>query len=226
MNYSSIISLQGVSKLYKVGRSQIYALRDVSLDISQGDFVVVTGPSGSGKSTLMNLIGFLDTPTSGKIFLRNNEINGMVEGELARIRGEEIGFVFQNFNLIPRINALENVLLPMTFTRKVPNIQRKSRAGELLKRVGLEGRLYHRPAEMSGGERQRVAIARALANNPSLILADEPTGNLDSDTGREILELFKSLNEEGRTLIVVTHNPMVSSYSKRIIQLRDGTIAV
>ncbi len=219
-----MVSLSHVSKSYNLGRSEVFALRDVSLQVLAGNFISVTGPSGSGKSTLMNLMGCLDFPSSGEVYLNGRLVNSLSDGELAPIRGEEIGFVFQSFNLIPRINALENVILPMSFTSKVPGSERKLRGQSILRKVGLEGRMQHRPSEMSGGERQRVAIARALANDPSLILADEPTGNLDSGTGRGIMELLKSLNEEGKTIVVVTHNQMVSSFARRVIQLKDGEI--
>ncbi len=221
----NIVSLSRVTKVYRLGGNLIYALREVSLEIPQGASMAITGPSGSGKSTLMNLMGCLDVATSGEVMFEGRNVNGLSDGDLAKIRGEEIGFVFQTFNLIPRITTLENVLLPMSYTNKISSAQRRARAQELLGRVGLGERLRHTPAQLSGGERQRVAVARALANDPVMILADEPTGNLDSDSGREIMEIFKDLNEEGRTVVVVTHNPMVASYAEQSVKLSDGRVA-
>jgi len=219
-----IVKAEDLVKIYRMGKVDVRALDGVSLEIRDGEFLAIMGPSGSGKSTLMNLIGCLDKPTSGRLFLNGAEVTRFSDRRLARIRGEMIGFVFQTFNLIPRVSALHNVMLPMSFTRKIPKGERMRRAIRLLERVGLAERVRHMPSELSGGERQRVAIARALANDPKIILADEPTGNLDTKTGRSILELFRELNDEGCTVVVVTHDPDVASYAERIIHLVDGRI--
>ncbi len=220
----AIVSAQGVSKIYQMDSVQVVALDDVSFSIEDGEFVAIMGPSGSGKSTLMNLIGCLDKPTSGTISITSTDISRLSDRQLARLRGSQIGFVFQTFNLIPRIDALANVMLPMTFAGKIPPKERRHRAQELLESVGLGQRLHHLPSELSGGERQRVAIARALANDPKIILADEPTGNLDTKTGKTILDLFSELNRQGRTIIVVTHDAAVASYARRVLHLLDGKI--
>lgn len=220
----NIIRIENVSKTYLVGDSKVEALKSVSYFIKAGDFVAIMGPSGSGKSTLMNIIGCLDRPTEGKYFLEDEEVSQLDKNKLARIRNGKLGFVFQTFNLLARTTALENTELPLLYS----NVSKKHTAQmafKALASVGLGGREYHKTNQLSGGEMQRVAIARALVNNPSVLLADEPTGNLDSKTGEEILQVFKKLNEEkGITLIVVTHDPDVASLSKRRIFLRDGRI--
>jgi putative ABC transport system ATP-binding protein len=220
----TIVSAQNVTKIYHMDKVHVVALDGVSFSIDEGEFVAIMGPSGSGKSTLMNLIGCLDKPTSGTISIDGTDISRLNDRQLARLRGSQIGFVFQTFNLIPRIDALANVMLPMTFTEKIPPKQRRARAQQLLEIVGLGQRLHHLPSELSGGERQRVAIARALANDPKILLSDEPTGNLDTKTGKTILELFVELNKGGRTVVVVTHDAAVASYARRIIRLLDGKI--
>ncbi|MGQ9477723.1 MAG: ABC transporter ATP-binding protein [Candidatus Bipolaricaulia bacterium] len=217
----NLIELHEVWKTYRLGKVEVHALRGVSLSLEEGEFLAVMGPSGSGKSTLMHLMGCLDLPTSGTILFAGADISGLKSAELAEIRGRQIGFVFQTFNLVHTLTALENVELPMVFQGSVRST-RRARAAELLERVGLADRLHHRPSELSGGEQQRVAIARALANDPKLILCDEPTGNLDSVAGEKILETLKGLNEEGRTVVLVTHNPEAAAYAKRRVQLRNG----
>ncbi|MFN4217758.1 MAG: ABC transporter ATP-binding protein [Candidatus Bipolaricaulia bacterium] len=207
-----------------MGKVHVIALDGVSFSIDEGEFVAIMGPSGSGKSTLMNLIGCLDKPTSGTISIDGTDIARLNDRQLARLRGSQIGFVFQTFNLIPRIDALANVMLPMTFVGKLSPKERRVRAQQLLERVGLGERMHHLPSELSGGERQRVAIARALANDPKIILADEPTGNLDTKTGKTILDLFVELNTDGRTIVVVTHDATVASHARRIVKLLDGKI--
>ena len=206
-----------------MGSSTIEASCHVDLKIKKGDFIAITGPSGSGKSTMMNLVGALDLATEGDILLDGVNIEHLEESELAQIRGRKIGFVFQSFNLIPTLTALENVTLPMMF-QDYTREEKKKRGEELLKEVGLENRMDHLPNELSGGERQRVAIARALANNPEVILADEPTGNLDSKTGKEIIQMFINLNKQGKTIIMVTHDPEIAKLAKHIIKIRDGRI--
>lgn len=221
----SIIRLENVEKIYHMGKVEVPALRGLSLEIKQGEFVAIMGPSGSGKSTTMNMVGALDIPTHGKIFLDERNIANMHESDLAQIRGKKIGFIFQQFNLIPTLTALENVMLPMAFQ----HIQREERietATKLLTKVNLAPRMKHRPAELSGGEQQRVAVARALANDPEVILADEPTGNLDSKTGREIVNLLISLHKQDKkTVVMVTHDAKLAHYAKRIIHLQDGRVA-
>ena len=218
-----IIRLEKVHKDYMVGDAEIHAVDDISLTINKGDFVAIIGPSGSGKSTMMNLVGALDLASKGDIFLDNTNIEHIDESDLAQLRGKKIGFVFQTFNLIPTLNALENVMLPMIF-QDVPREQRKERAEKLLEEMGLSHRLKHLPNELSGGERQRVAIARALANDPEVILADEPTGNLDSKRSKEVAEMFVKLSKKGKTVILVTHNPEVASYANKVYKLKDGKI--
>ena len=220
----SLIHLQNISRRYQMGMETIYALRDVSLEIQRGEYVAIMGPSGSGKSTLMNLIGCLDTPSAGHYELNGVSVGDMDDNELAEIRNREIGFVFQTFNLLARSNALHNVELPLIYSG-MPADQRRQVALEALAQVGLADRVHHKPNELSGGQRQRVAVARALVNKPSLLLADEPTGNLDSKTGDEIMGLFGELSRKGNTLIVVTHEEDIAKHARRIIRLRDGLIA-
>jgi putative ABC transport system ATP-binding protein len=219
----ALIETQDLWKTYLMGGEEIHALRGVSTSIERGQYVAIMGPSGSGKSTLMNLIGCLDTPSKGSYLLNGQEVARMNDNELARIRNEEIGFVFQTFNLLPRATALHNVELPLVYAG-VPAAARQARAKAALARVELTSRMTHRPNELSGGQRQRVAIARALVNNPSILLADEPTGNLDSKTGAEIMGLFARLHEAGNTIVLVTHEADVAAYAHRVLHLRDGTI--
>jgi len=218
-----VISIEGVTKLYVMGEETIHALRGVSLEIRRNEYLAIMGPSGSGKSTLMNMLGCLDTPSSGKYEFSGQDVASMVDDELADIRNREIGFVFQTFNLLPRSDALRNVELPLIYAG-VPRNERHERARAALESVGLGNRIHHKPNELSGGQRQRVAIARALVNRPSIILADEPTGNLDSKTGVEIMDLFEELYEKGNTLIVVTHEESIARHARRIIRLHDGLV--
>ena len=218
-----IIHTKELSRKYIMGSETIHALRSVSISISKGEYVAFMGPSGSGKSTLMNLIGCLDSPSSGKYVLNGKDVSHMTEDELAEIRNKEIGFVFQTFNLLPRSSALENVALPLVYAG-LSKREREEVALQSLTSVGLGERATHRPNELSGGQRQRVAIARALVNNPSIILADEPTGNLDSQTSYEIMDLFHQLHEKGNTIIMVTHEEDIAQYAHRIVRLRDGLV--
>ncbi|HUR58336.1 MAG TPA: ABC transporter ATP-binding protein [Opitutaceae bacterium] len=218
-----VIEIEGVTKLYKMGSEIIHALRGVDLRIHRNEYLAIMGPSGSGKSTLMNMLGCLDTPTEGRYEFNAKNVATMVDDELADIRNREIGFVFQTFNLLPRSNALHNVELPLIYAG-LGKTERIEKARHALENVGLGERMSHRPNELSGGQRQRVAIARALVNEPSIILADEPTGNLDSKTGEEIMELFERLYEQGNTIIVVTHEEDIARHARRIVRLRDGLI--
>jgi len=216
------VALREVTKTYQVGEP-VHALRDVTLTVPRGSYTAVMGPSGSGKSTLMNVVGCLDTPTSGSIELDGEEVTTMSDRERTRIRGDKVGFVFQTFNLMPRLDALENVAMPLVF-RGAGRAERNERATEVLERVGLGNRLRHRPNELSGGQRQRVAIARALVTDPALVLADEPTGNLDSETGRQIMGLFEDIYDEGNTILMVTHERYVAEHAERIVNMLDGEI--
>lgn len=220
---SLVIHIEGVTKLYKMGSETIHALRGVALKIHRNEYLAIMGPSGSGKSTLMNMLGCLDTPTAGMYEFNRKNVASMTDNELAEIRNREIGFVFQTFNLLPRSNALHNVELPLIYAG-VSKAERLERARQALENVGLGHRMHHKPNELSGGQRQRVAIARALVNSPSIILADEPTGNLDSKTGEEIMELFEQLYAQGNTIIVVTHEEDIARHARRIVRLRDGLI--
>ncbi|MCB9367268.1 MAG: ABC transporter ATP-binding protein [Calditrichaeota bacterium] len=219
----AIIEIQDLSKIYDLGAIQVAALRGVSVNILENDYVAIMGPSGSGKSTLMNLIGCLDTPSSGEYYLAGERVAHLTDRQLADIRNRRIGFVFQTFNLLPRASALQNVELPLVYAGESPS-ERRRRAKEALEAVGLGDRMKHRPNEMSGGQRQRVAIARALVTNPSIILADEPTGNLDSKTGDEIMQLFERIYDNGNTIILVTHEEDIARHARRIVRLRDGVI--
>ena len=219
----SVIEVKDAHKTYKMGENIVNALDGVDFTVKQGEFIAIMGPSGSGKSTLMNLLGCLDRPTSGSYTLEGENIAASTDQELALIRNKQIGFVFQNFNLLPRLSALDNVALPLVYSR-INRTERRNKALEALQAVGLADRGHHRPNELSGGQRQRVAIARALVNNPAIIMADEPTGNLDSKSGDEIISMFKDLNSKGRTIILVTHEPEIAAHANRTILIRDGKI--
>ncbi|MEZ4960750.1 MAG: ABC transporter ATP-binding protein [Saprospiraceae bacterium] len=220
---NSIISVRNLKKIYYMGANVVNALQGIDLDIHKNEYVALMGPSGSGKSTLMNLIGCLDTPTSGDYILNGTNVSTMDDGELAEVRNKEIGFVFQTFNLLPRLSALENVALPLVYAG-MNRADRLERAKQTLESVGLGDRMDHKPNELSGGQRQRVAVARALVNNPSIILADEPTGNLDSKTSYEIIGLFEEIHSRGNTIVLVTHEPDIAEFAHRIVKLKDGLI--
>jgi putative ABC transport system ATP-binding protein len=219
-----LIHISKLCKVYLMGDSEVHALRDVSLDIHQGEYVSIMGPSGSGKSTLMNILGCLDTPTSGAYFFRGTDVSALDDDALSEMRNREIGFIFQNFNLLPKLTSLQNVELPLVYAG-VGNRERRERAIEALRRVQLAERMEHTPGELSGGQRQRVAIARALVTRPGILLADEPTGALDSKTSVEIMQLFHELNAQGNTVIVITHDPGVASHARRCITIHDGAIS-
>ncbi len=217
-----LIETEGLARTYRLGTTEVRALRGVSVRVGQGEFVALMGPSGSGKSTMMHLLGCLDTPTAGRYVLEGQDVSRLTVSERASVRNRRIGFVFQMFNLLPRLSALDNAMLPLLYRGRV--VDAKRRALEAVQRVGLEQRAHHRPMELSGGERQRVAIARALITDPALILADEPTGNLDSQTGKEIMHLLNDLSAAGRTIIMVTHDASVAAHAQRVVHLRDGQI--
>ena len=220
---NTIIEMEEIRKVYDTGKIKVEALRGIDLDITKGEFVAIVGPSGSGKSTLMNLIGCLDTPTSGVYRLTGQLVAGMKKDELATVRNKRVGFIFQNFNLLPQITAYENVEMPLLFGG-VPRRERRRRVEELMDRVGLADRMEHKPTELSGGQMQRVAVARAMAMDPDILLADEPTGNLDSSSGGDIMELFQDLWEQGGTMVVITHDPALARRAKRQVEIQDGLI--
>jgi putative ABC transport system ATP-binding protein len=223
-NKNCIINIEDITKTYKLGNVEVKALRGVTLKILSGEFITIMGPSGSGKSTLMNILGCLDIPNSGKYLLENIDVSKLNDNQLAEIRNKKIGFVFQTFNLLSRSNSIQNIELPLIYAKKVSSNQRRNKIVESLDSVGLKGWERHKPSELSGGQRQRVAIARALVNDPSIILADEPTGNLDSVTGEEIIAIFQKLNRQGKTILLVTHELSIARHTNRIIYLRDGKI--
>ncbi|MBU6193244.1 MAG: ABC transporter ATP-binding protein [Bacteroidetes bacterium] len=223
LSANALISLEGIQRLYRMGDETIYALRGIDLQINRNEYVALMGPSGSGKSTLMNLIGCLDSPSSGSYWLNGQDVAGLSDNRLAQIRNREIGFVFQTFNLLPRLTALDNVALPLVYAG-VSEQERRERAHEVLRQVGLQDRVGHRPNELSGGQRQRVALARALVNKPSLILADEPTGNLDSKTSVEIMQMFANIHALGNTIVLVTHEEDIARHAHRMVRLKDGSI--
>jgi putative ABC transport system ATP-binding protein len=218
-----VIGLRGIKREFNLGDEIIYALKEINLDIHRNEYVALMGPSGSGKSTLMNILGCLDTPSAGQYFLEGNDVSKSSDNELAAVRNKQIGFIFQTFNLIPRLTTIENVALPLIYAGWSKK-DRDERAKEVLEQVGLANRMKHKPNELSGGQRQRVAVARALVNNPSLILADEPTGNLDTKTSYEIMKLFEDIHNNGNTLVVVTHEEDIAAYTHRIVRMRDGLI--
>ena len=220
---SDLIRVENIFKIYKVGNQVVKALNGFSLSVSENEYLALMGPSGSGKSTLMNVLGCLDSPTSGKFYLNGPDVSSLVDDKLAEIRNKEIGFIFQTFNLLPRYTALDNVTLPLIYNG-TSKAERIKRGKEVLDQVGLADRMDHRPNELSGGQRQRVAVARALVNRPSIILADEPTGNLDSQTSYEIMELFDDIQKAGNTIILVTHEESIANYAHRIVRLRDGVL--
>jgi putative ABC transport system ATP-binding protein len=220
---ADVIAMSRITKIYDTGKIRVEALKGVDLNIGAGEFVAIVGPSGSGKSTLMNLVGCLDTPTGGTYLLRDKEVAGLDKNELAKIRNERVGFVFQNFNLLPQITAFENVEMPLMFGG-VPRKERKERVHALLEKVGLADRMEHRPTELSGGQMQRVAVARALAMDPDIVLADEPTGNLDTSSGGDVMSLFEELWKQGRTMIVITHDAALARRAGRIVEIKDGAI--
>ncbi|MFH1501516.1 MAG: ABC transporter ATP-binding protein [Candidatus Eisenbacteria bacterium] len=220
-----LIQTEAITKTYELGAAQVQALRGVTLAIGDGEYVAVMGPSGSGKSTLMHILGCLDTPSSGRYLLDGTEVSSLRGRELARVRNKKIGFVFQNFNLLPRVDLLSNVALPLVYHGSISRAERANRAGKLLTSLGLGHRLKHRPNELSGGERQRAAIARALVNEPAILLADEPTGNLDQKTGREIMSILDDLHDGGRTIVIVTHDGSVAAHARRTVLIEDGAVA-
>ncbi len=223
MSTSTIIEARDIQKEYRMGTQTVHALRGVSFEIKKNEYVAIMGPSGSGKSTMMNVIGCLDTPSKGDYILNGHDVKKLTDNQLAEVRNREIGFVFQTFNLLPRSSALANVELPLIYAG-MSSRERRKRAIEVIEKVGLADRMDHKPNELSGGQRQRVAIARALVNNPSILLADEPTGNLDTKTGNEIMELFEDLHKAGNTIIVVTHEEDIAAHARRVIRLRDGLL--
>jgi putative ABC transport system ATP-binding protein len=221
---SPVILTEGLSRMYRMGTEEVHALRGISLNVMPGEFIALMGTSGSGKSTLMQLLGCLDTPTAGRYWLEGIDVSKLANDERAQVRNQRIGFIFQTFNLLPRLSALDNVMLPLMYRGRVDHKASRLRSLAALKSVGLAHRVGHRPSELSGGQRQRVAIARALVANPAILLADEPTGNVDSTTAEEIMRLLIALHRAGRTIILVTHDPQIASYSERIIHMRDGQI--
>lgn len=223
MDNKVVIAIRDISKVYRMGAEVIKALKSVSLDINHNEYVALMGPSGSGKSTLMNILGCLDSPSTGSYILNNIDVSRMDDGDLAEVRNKQIGFIFQTFNLLPRLSSLDNVALPLVYAGISKN-QRRDKAAEALNKVGLGDRMSHKPNELSGGQRQRVAIARALVNNPSIILADEPTGNLDTKTSIEIMSIFEDIHNAGNTVILVTHEPDIAEHAHRIVRLRDGLV--
>lgn len=218
-----LLKLENVSKIYRPNAQPIQALKKVNLEIDKGEFVAIMGPSGSGKSTLMHIAGCLDVPTSGKVIFEGTDVSKLDESDLAKIRNKKVGFVFQTFNLLPRTTALENVMLPLIYA-ELSHQQMKAAAIKVLKAVGLSERIYHFPNQLSGGEQQRVTIARALVTNPTIIFADEPTGNLDTESGKEIMKILEKLNQEGRTIVVVTHEAHIANFTRRIVKIKDGEI--
>lgn len=220
----TILDMKDIIKTYRMGDEDQVVLKGVNLEVHKGEFISILGPSGSGKSTMMNIIGCLDTPTSGTYILDGRNISDQSQKQLARIRSKEIGFIFQSFQLLPRLNARENVELPLIYAHVSP-VERRQRAEEMLRRVGLEEKMFHKPNQLSGGQQQRVAIARALANHPTILLADEPTGALDQNTGKQVMGLFKELNEEGHTIIMITHDVNIAKYTNRIVKILDGNLS-